>query len=810
MTSLRKRDNSAFSNTSSLASNVGVQKSIDNGRRKEKVRLVDKKGHVHKLRRKIVVRLNELKIRTERITQGRLSSYQNRKYLRITWIVIICACFFYLVNFIFTILFGGSHSVRGGLLGAQLDAFGKTLTLWKTGGVDGKKVKFIDSRRDYFSDKQKKLLQQTNYCIGSNKDKREQNIGDNCMPRFIIQAAINHDSLFSSSLAALPNLAGYKEEIKTRHPSNLFLTWDHYYERIVFSDEDILHDLKINIGPLLQQESSFLSIPNDNSIHLIYEELLEQQEQTPETNKDDLSTVIQDKEILWAICSMYYYGGIFLSSNNKISHLHTNTLDGISSLRSVLDTHKNTDGYFIFTEKAKGNFASFDFMAARPRSPTLAKVIQQIPKLYTENKMSFSRRLYATLYDYISQEESIDGEKWILFYENCDSFSCDIVHKEQTSNSIPILSVINGRTFSHTSFQQSITRSQGIEQPVNDVTIYEDPPLISATSLLGLKNAQEFHKQSLQSAMIEKKCEPSWLCNRCLRNANYGTFKNCSFSCSKCFQDIICHPDEKLSDNEEAIIKKSQHTNFFPVFLEKQEITVHVNVKMTSNHIREESKQTLQPLIPRIIHQTWFEPLTPEKYPDLVRIQNSWRSQGWEYKFYTDETSRMFIQKHFPERFLIAYDSLIPGAYKADLFRYMVLLIEGGVYADIDIQLNTNLDTFITPDIAFFVPRDLPGFITNQEFCLWNGLIGSAPGHVYMVEALERTVNLIYNRADLFDMEREMCQSSDHNNNLLSSNNFENWKVRCKYHYELLQIVVFVSLVLFSRFSFLYIKFCLN
>ena len=31
---------------------------------------------------------------------------------------------------------------------------------------------------------------------------------------------------------------------------------------------------------------------------------------------------------------------------------------------------------------------------------------------------------------------------------------------------------------------------------------------------------------------------------------------------------------------------------------------------------------------------------------------------------------------------LNAYDSLIPGAYKADLFRYLVLYREGGVYLD--------------------------------------------------------------------------------------------------------------------------------
>ena len=68
--------------------------------------------------------------------------------------------------------------------------------------------------------------------------------------------------------------------------------------------------------------------------------------------------------------------------------------------------------------------------------------------------------------------------------------------------------------------------------------------------------------------------------------------------------------------------------------------------------------------IPRIIHQTWFEELTEERYPALVRLQNSWRNAGWEYRFYTDTTARDYIIEHFPQRFIKVFDALIPGAYK--------------------------------------------------------------------------------------------------------------------------------------------------
>lgn len=48
----------------------------------------------------------------------------------------------------------------------------------------------------------------------------------------------------------------------------------------------------------------------------------------------------------------------------------------------------------------------------------------------------------------------------------------------------------------------------------------------------------------------------------------------------------------------------------------------------------------------------------------------------------------------------------ILGAFKADLFRYCVLLIRGGVYADMDVLLETNLDDAIADDIGFMTPID--------------------------------------------------------------------------------------------------------
>ena len=52
-----------------------------------------------------------------------------------------------------------------------------------------------------------------------------------------------------------------------------------------------------------------------------------------------------------------------------------------------------------------------------------------------------------------------------------------------------------------------------------------------------------------------------------------------------------------------------------------------------------------------------------------------------------------------------------------------------------------------------------------------NGLLGSAPAHPALANVVEWMVNLVSNRADMYDMERTVCKFS-------GADQIENWKVR--------------------------------
>ena len=212
-------------------------------------------------------------------------------------------------------------------------------------------------------------------------------------------------------------------------------------------------------------------------------------------------------------------------------------------------------------------------------------------------------------------------------------------------------------------------------------------------------------KNSLQHQMRKRLwCEQNWLCFRCLKAPNYGSYPRCSLVCGKCARDLICNTPH-----------------------DPPRTTIDMSIRVNT------ADRADAWLIPRIIHQTWYEGITPDRYPQLVRLQNSWKNSGWEYRFYDDAAVVEYIEANFPSRFLHAYQSLTPGAYKADFFRYLVLMKDGGIYADVDVMMDTTLDSFVTPTMGFFVPRDAVGAQIGENFCLWNGLIGSAPAHPFMI-----------------------------------------------------------------------------
>ena len=89
-------------------------------------------------------------------------------------------------------------------------------------------------------------------------------------------------------------------------------------------------------------------------------------------------------------------------------------------------------------------------------------------------------------------------------------------------------------------------------------------------------------------------------------------------------------------------------------------------------------------MFPRIIFQTWKNRDIPEMFRPWVE---SWKKYNpdYEYRLYTDEDNRDFVEKEFPQ-YLEAYNSYRAEIYRCDFVRYLYLYYHGGIYADLDFE----------------------------------------------------------------------------------------------------------------------------
>lgn len=101
--------------------------------------------------------------------------------------------------------------------------------------------------------------------------------------------------------------------------------------------------------------------------------------------------------------------------------------------------------------------------------------------------------------------------------------------------------------------------------------------------------------------------------------------------------------------------------------------------------------------IPRVIVQTGRDP-----HDHLNnRGSNQWKllNPEYTYLYFSDLDCKLFITQYFGASVLTAFNTLKPGAFKADLFRYCYLYINGGVYADLDTLPLVPLSEIIVPDV---------------------------------------------------------------------------------------------------------------
>lgn len=149
--------------------------------------------------------------------------------------------------------------------------------------------------------------------------------------------------------------------------------------------------------------------------------------------------------------------------------------------------------------------------------------------------------------------------------------------------------------------------------------------------------------------------------------------------------------------------------------------------------------------IPNVIYKTGIDDFDklPQRLKDIFK-GNLKINPNFTIRYYSDKDSREFIKNNFSKDIIDAYDKLIPGAYKADMFRYCILYKNGGVYSDLTQRILKPLKTFIDFEKdELYLVQDIDHYKINGNGSskgIQISFIATRPGKDIFLKAIRRIV----------------------------------------------------------------------
>ena len=188
-------------------------------------------------------------------------------------------------------------------------------------------------------------------------------------------------------------------------------------------------------------------------------------------------------------------------------------------------------------------------------------------------------------------------------------------------------------------------------------------------------------------------------------------------------QKIIQQNQAKIKQYQEKIKQHNENVN-----------TINNYNKLNTSF---ELKENYNSIIPLNLYTCWhtkeLPPLMEKNY--ILLVENN---PEFTHYLYDENDCREFIKNNFPIDVYNSYNKLIPCAYKADLWRYCVLYINGGVYVDIKYSCTNGFKFIALTEKEHFV-RDRP------ESCIYNALIVTLPKNEILLKCINQIVENVKN-----------------------------------------------------------------
>ncbi|MAF24362.1 hypothetical protein CL634_02065 [bacterium] len=127
-------------------------------------------------------------------------------------------------------------------------------------------------------------------------------------------------------------------------------------------------------------------------------------------------------------------------------------------------------------------------------------------------------------------------------------------------------------------------------------------------------------------------------------------------------------------------------------------------------------------MIPKIIHQSWIS----DVHPDIPEVFREYMDSipanfpNWKYILWDNESSREVVNEVAPN-LIDLYDSS-EDIMKSDISRFCFLYKHGGLYLDLDIKINENIEDLFKEDCCYLIEFDFCNFFKDKG---WDTLLSN-------------------------------------------------------------------------------------
>jgi mannosyltransferase OCH1-like enzyme len=134
--------------------------------------------------------------------------------------------------------------------------------------------------------------------------------------------------------------------------------------------------------------------------------------------------------------------------------------------------------------------------------------------------------------------------------------------------------------------------------------------------------------------------------------------------------------------------------------------------------------------IPKIIYQSWKTHEIPEHWeisPESIKGI----MPDWKYVLYDNEENREMVAEYFPD-FLPYYDAFPYDIMRADAARYCFLYLYGGIYMDLDFEVQQDLSELFRGSCEVYLVAS-----GNVSSVYTNSFMASQPRSKFWLEVIE-------------------------------------------------------------------------